>query len=78
MPMKLNIGHSRKVGESNFGSRGASVNLEDEVESNLVRNPEQLHEKIRYLFRLAKASVSEALSGVPENGCRIARDRVLG
>jgi hypothetical protein len=26
--MKLNVGLSRKVGEPNYGSRGASVNLE--------------------------------------------------
>ncbi|MGZ0174755.1 MAG: hypothetical protein ACKVHE_35095 [Planctomycetales bacterium] len=31
MPMKLNVGLSRKIGEPNFGSRGASVNLELEL-----------------------------------------------
>ena len=39
--LKLNIGLSRKVGEANFGSRGASVNLELEVESGLVRDARQ-------------------------------------
>lgn len=61
--LKLNIGLSRKVGEANFSSRGASVNLELEVESGLVREPDQLHEKIRSLFSLAKRSVEEELNG---------------
>ena len=39
MPLKLNCGFSKKVGEANFGSRGASVNLELEVESDLVASP---------------------------------------
>ena len=30
--IKLNCGFSRKVGEANYGSRGASVNLELEIE----------------------------------------------
>jgi len=62
MPVRLNIGRSRKVGEVNFGSRGASANLEVEIESDVVRKPAQLHDKICYLFRLAKESVEEELS----------------
>jgi len=63
MPLKLNVGFSRKVGEANFGSRGASVHLELEAEMDLVREPEKLHEKIRHLFRLAKASIDDELNG---------------
>jgi len=38
--LKLNIGFNRKIGEANFSSRGASVNLEIEVESGVVREPD--------------------------------------
>ena len=31
--IKLNAGFSRKVGEPNYGSRGASVNVELELEN---------------------------------------------
>ena len=63
MPLKLNIGVSKKVGEANYGSRGASVNLELELESFLVDNPDRLKERVRQLFDLAKASVDEELNG---------------
>ena len=50
MPMTLNVGHSRKVGEPRYSSRGASVNLQIEVEGNLVNEPQRLRESIRKLF----------------------------
>jgi len=61
--LKLNIGFTRKVGEANYSSRGASVNLEIEVESGLVREPDKLQSKVDYLFNLAKASVDAQLNG---------------
>jgi hypothetical protein len=60
--LKLNIGFNRKVGEANYGSRGASVNLELECDSGLASDPDRLKERIRYLFGLAKASVEEELN----------------
>lgn len=59
--LKLNAGISRKVGEPDYGSRGASVNLELEVESELVRDPEGLMERIRRLFTLARQAVDQEL-----------------
>ena len=61
--LKLTIGHSRKKGEANFGSRGASVTLEIEVESDLISRPEDLKSRIRQLFKLANEEVAEELSG---------------
>jgi hypothetical protein len=62
MPLKLSIAMSRKVGEANYGSRGATVGLEMEVDSSLVDQPPQLHERIADLFRLATESVNRELA----------------
>ncbi len=59
--LKLNVGFTQKVGEANFGSRGASVNLELELDSGLVGDADRLKDRIRQLFALAKASVAEQL-----------------
>jgi len=59
--IKLNAGFSRKVGEANYSSRGASVNVDLELESVLIQEPEKLHEKIRVLFAIAKKAVDEEL-----------------
>jgi hypothetical protein len=60
--LKLNAGFSRKVGEPNYGSRGASVNVELEVESALVSDPDGLLDRIRKLFDLARRSVDQELA----------------
>ena len=63
MPMKLNVGASRKVTDNNYGSRGASVNLELELDASLVAEPTKLQERIRDLFDLVRASLAEELNG---------------
>ena len=63
----LNAGLSRKVGEPNYGSRGATVNLQLEVESNLVNDPEALLSRIRRLFQLARQAVDEELTQNAQN-----------
>ena len=61
MPLKLNVGLSRKIGEENYGSRGASVNVEMELESALTAQPDKLQDRIRQLFSLVRASLAEEL-----------------
>jgi hypothetical protein len=56
--IRLNVGLSRKVGQTNFGSKGASVDLEVEV-ADLDHN--KLRESIHRLFNLAKVSLEEEL-----------------
>jgi hypothetical protein len=63
MPLTLNIGLSRKVGEANYGSRGASVNLEIELDSQLVTDPAKLQERIRQCFGMVRVSLDEELTG---------------
>jgi hypothetical protein len=63
MPLKLNVGLSRKVGEPNYGSRGASVNLEMELDSALISEPGKLQDRIRQLFGVVRTSLAEELNG---------------
>ena len=62
---KLNAGFSRKVGEPNYGSRGASVNVELELESGLISDPDALMARIRNLFDIARRSVDVELAAKP-------------
>ncbi|MFQ5492226.1 MAG: hypothetical protein ACE5GE_16040 [Phycisphaerae bacterium] len=66
--LKLNAGFSRKIGEPNYGSRGASVNVELEVESNLIGDPDALLGRIRHLFDLARRSVDQELASANNGG----------
>ena len=61
MLLKLNVGLARKVGEANYGSRGASINVEMEVDSSLVSDPPRLNERIRGLFNFVRHAVDEEL-----------------
>ena len=63
--IKLNAGFSRKVGEPNYGSRGASVNVELELESGLISDPDAFMTRIHSLFEIARRSVDEELNNTP-------------
>ena len=77
MPLKLNIGASKKIADQSYGSRGASVNLEIELDASLVREPAKLQEKVRYLFGLARQAVAEELNG-GNNGHNLTSDNGNG
>ena len=68
MPMTLNVGVSRKIGEANYSSRGATVNLQLELEGSLVNDPGRLRDSIRKLFGQAREAVEEELSREGTNG----------
>jgi len=63
MSLKLNVGLNRKVGEANYSSRGANINVEVEIDGSLAGEPDKLHERIRQLFGLARNALVEELNG---------------
>ncbi len=63
MPMTLSVGVSQKVADDHYGSRGASVNLEIELDSGLVTDSARLQDRIRQLFGLVRQSLAEELNG---------------
>ena len=63
VPMKLNLGLSRKAGEPNYGSRGASMNIELELDSTLLAEPAKLQERVRQVFGLVRAALAEEMNG---------------
>ena len=66
--LKLNVGFTKKVGEANYGSRGASVNLDVELDSGVIGDADRLKDRIHLLFAMAKASVEDELNGHSQNG----------
>ena len=63
MPMRLNVGASRKVGEANYGSRDASISIELEFDADLILEPARLQGRVRQLFALARAALGDELNG---------------
>jgi hypothetical protein len=63
MPLKINVGLSRKIGEENYGSKGASINIEMELDGSLANDPAKLQGRIRQMFGLVRDSVAEELNG---------------
>jgi hypothetical protein len=61
--MKLNVGVSRKVGLPNYGSVGASCNLELELDATLLeRDLDAFHNQIRGAYVAAHQAVHDELA----------------
>jgi hypothetical protein len=61
--MKLNVGVSRKLGLPNFGSVGASCNLELELDATLLeRDLDAFHTQIRGAYMAAHQAVHDELA----------------
>ena len=63
MPMKLNVGLNQKRGEPNYGSRGASFQVEVEIDSSVAIDPRRLRERARALYAIARKAIDEELGG---------------
>jgi hypothetical protein len=63
MGLKLNVGVSRKVGQPDFGSLGATCNLELELDGTLLeRDPAALQARIREAYQAAHQAVQDELA----------------
>jgi hypothetical protein len=61
MPLKLNVGISRKVGLPEYSSAGASCNIELELDSGLLGDLEGFHEHVRDAYVACQQAVNEEL-----------------
>ncbi|MGV3483997.1 MAG: hypothetical protein ACO1RT_06240 [Planctomycetaceae bacterium] len=63
MPIKLNVGLSRKVGQPNFGSVGACCNVDIELDQQTIRDdPQVLHRRVQEAFAICRQAVEHELS----------------
>jgi hypothetical protein len=69
MPLKLNVGVSRKVGLPEFSSAGASCNLELELDGTLLeRDLDGLQSQIRGAYAAARQAVHDELARLQMTG----------
>jgi hypothetical protein len=70
MPMTLNVGISKKIGQANYGSLGASCNVQIELPANVIfDDPEAFQRQIRQAYSACTGAVTEELSRHrPDNG----------
>jgi hypothetical protein len=70
-PATASIGLSKKVGLPDYGSLGASCNLEVELDASIVQDPESFQEKIRRLYALASQAVVDQLAHANGKPCML-------
>ena len=60
--LKLNVGSNRKVGLPDYGSAGASCNLEVELDTSLFHDLDGLHKVVRRAYAACNQAVQDELA----------------
>jgi hypothetical protein len=61
MAVTITVGFSRKVGEPNYGSRGASLHLEVELDRSALDDPERFRSEVESMFERTREAVNQEL-----------------
>ena len=62
MPLKLNVGLSKKIGLPNYGSLGASCHLEIELDAQvMIRDRDAFDQQLQQAFETCSQAVQEEL-----------------
>ena len=63
MPLKLNVGLSKKIGQPDYGSLGASCNVEVELDSAMLfDDPDAFHERTMNAYAACRQAVEDQLA----------------
>src|SRR3954471_6616658 len=64
MPLKLNLGLTKKIGQANYGSIGAACHIEVELDQSLAFDDvDRLRERIQQVYARCRQAVEEELAG---------------
>jgi hypothetical protein len=76
MPLKLNVGVSKKVGLPDYGSAGATCNLELELDTHLLETDlAGFHQRVRTVYVAAQQAVHDELARLQGQPALAAGDR---
>jgi hypothetical protein len=82
MPLRVNVGLSRKIGLPRYGSLGASCAVEVELDQGLLfHDADALHAKVQEAFAACRQAVADELGrqeAQSPNGCDTSGDEMNG
>ena len=62
MPLRLNVGLTKKIGLPAYGSIGATCHVELELEHNLLHDPDNFQRHVRHAYAVCSQAIADELS----------------